>query len=294
MARFKPTDFRVHSDAGRTDVRIIKLDVPTAPKIEKYDPASLHRPGQGDYEDAKGKFGALAATDPERESKGQKDRRFVLAPLVRGYLAVEEEERRAIEERVRVRVEALSDEARAEAAAVGYQDGLERGYQEAFRKFKAEAAGRLQSFDQLLAESENAKREIFAANERFLMELIFRIARMVLLRELKADDKFILRLTRELIERVGVKEHITVRIHPEDATTAGMLKGELEKTFAGLSNLNVEASNQVKRGGCVVETEWNAIDASVQEQLERVYAALIGHGGGHEGSPPAGDAGQTA
>lgn len=277
MARFKQSDFKIHSDAAKAgDVRIIKLDVPAAPKVERYSLETLQRPGHGDYEESKKKFGAMAATDPERESKGQKDRRFVLAPLVRGHLAVEEEERRAIEERVRVRVEALSDEARGEAAAVGYQDGLERGYQEAFKKFRAEAADRIAAFDQLLSESENAKREIFEANERFLMELIFRISRMVLLRELKTDEKFLLRLARELIERVGVKENLTVRINPEDATTAVMLKEELEKSFSTLSNLTVEASNQVKRGGCVVVTEWNAIDASIQEQLERVYSALLG------------------
>jgi flagellar biosynthesis/type III secretory pathway protein FliH len=43
-----------------------------------------------------------------------------------------------------------------------------------------------------------------------------------------------------------------------------------------LKNLTVEFSNQAHRGGCILETEWNAIDASLDTQFAGIYEALVG------------------
>ena len=52
---------------------------------------------------------------------------------------------------------------------------------------------------------EGLKAEIYRANERFLIETVFRVARMVALKEISADKDYLSRLTHDLIERtVGV------------------------------------------------------------------------------------------
>src|SRR4051812_19908756 len=132
MTPFEKTDFHIStSSEDPTEVRIVKIDTQAAPVISEFAFRALKAPGQGSYEKNKAKFGPIAATDPERAGRPQKDRRFSLNPLVREPLSVEEEERRVIEEKVRARIDAMADEAKAEAAAVGYEDGLEKGYQEA-------------------------------------------------------------------------------------------------------------------------------------------------------------------
>jgi flagellar assembly protein FliH len=212
--------------------------------------------------------------------RSQKDTRFSLSSLLRKPLSVEEEERRTIEEKVRARVSSVADEVRERARTEGYQEGLKKGYEEAFRRFQGEGAERLARFEKLMDAAETAKQDIFRANERYLIELIFRIARMVLLREAKADRQLVFRLARELIERVGVRENIRIRIHPDDATTIEMLKEGIEQTLGSMKNLQIEVSKEVRSGGCAIETEWNAIDASIDTQLDGLYDALIGSGGG--------------
>jgi len=276
--KFTKSGFNNHDirgETGTTDVRVVKLDQDSTPVVRSFEFERLSSPGQGGYEAVKSRYGALAATDNERGSRTQKDRRFSLSELIREPLSVEQEERRVIEEKVRARVAAMSEEAKAEAAAVGYEDGLEKGYQEAFQKFQQEGAERIAEFEKMLQQAESAKQEIFHANERFLVELVFRVARTILLRELKADKEYVVRLAREVVDRVGVRDNVTVKLNPEDLTSATMLKEGLEKSFGEMNNLNVEASSQVRRGGCIVETEWNLIDASIEEQLQHVYQALI-------------------
>jgi flagellar assembly protein FliH len=242
--------------------------------VQPFEFPALRAQGQHDYPTLKAKCGPLAVTDPDRGVKNRKDARFALNPLVRDPLAIEEEERRAIEERVVKRVEMVEKEAKAAATEAGYKDGLKKGRDEAFAKFNKDAEARLTKFDGLLAEFENAKTQIFKANERFVLEMISRISRMVLLRELKTDKEYLLRLTRELIERVGVRDHITIRFNPDDMQTVATLKNDLEQTLGALKNLNIEASAGVRLGGCELETQWNAIDASVETQLQGIYDAL--------------------
>jgi flagellar assembly protein FliH len=258
------------------EIRVVKLDTGSAPVVQQFNFGRLHRAGEGDYQATRAKFGSLSSTDTDRAPKGQRDKRFSINPLLRDTLSIEEEERRVIEEKVRVKIEATQAEARAKAHEEGYKAGLEQGHQEAYQRFAQEAVERLRNFDSMLKEAETAKFEIFRGNERFLMELVFRMARMITLKEIATDKDYVLRLARELIERIGVRENIRIRINPEDAKTAEILKPGLEAALGQLKNVTVEASPQVRLGGCIVETEWNAIDASLERQFEGLHEALIG------------------
>lgn len=277
---FKGFDIRkdpAPSPTKSESARIVKGEAQAQPVVQQYDFGSI-KAGKQTYSAVKEKYGALAATDVERASRAQKDRRFSLNHLVRGPLSVDEEERRAIADKVKAEVDAQAGEARRKAAEAGYQEGLKRGYEEAFRNFKDEGRSRIEQLERLLAAAEAAKGEIFRANERFLVDLIYRMGKMVMLRELSTDKEYVRRLASELIERVGVRENIKVHISPEDKETLLMLKEELEQSFGGLKNLTVEASPQVNGGGCFIETEYNAIDASVETQLQGIREALLGQG----------------
>jgi flagellar assembly protein FliH len=277
MSHFKPSQFDVKGEDGiKTDVRVVKLETGGAPQIRAFAFNQLKQAGKGDYQTVKAKYGPLAATDQDRHSKSPRDSRFSINPLLRDPLAVETEERRVIDERVRVQIEDIKEQSSAEGAERGYQAGLKKGYEEAFAQFRTESADRLASFDSLLKNFESLKHEMFKANERFLLETIFRISKMVLLKELQADDKYLLRLCSELVERVGTKDNITVKLSVQDQKTIEMLREELPKIMGEMKNLRFETSDQIVDGGCSIETQWSAIDATVDTQLKGIYEALIG------------------
>lgn len=282
MNKFGKSDFgriQIKTEAEvspGTEIRVMKLDTGAAPVVQQFNFGKLAKAGDGNYQATKAKFGSLASTDTDAKAKSQRDRRFSINPLLRDPLSIADEERRVIEEKVAARIEEISAEARAKAQEEGYKNGLEQGHQEAYTRFATEAVERLRNFDAMLLEAENAKHEIFRANERFLMELVFRMARMVTLKEIAGDRDYVLRLAQELIERIGVRENIRLRINPEDAKTAEILKPGLEATLGTLKNITIEATPSVKLGGCVIETEWNAIDASLDRQFQGIHEALIG------------------
>lgn len=260
------------------DLGVIKCDENEGPAIQEYQFESIQ--SQSDYLHAKSKFGALAATDLDKKKTNKhltkRDNRFQVSPVLREILSIEEEEKRAIEEKVRTRVSTLSDEIKERAWSSGYEEGKKQGYNDSFQKYKDEGQIRVKEFEKFISECENAKAEIFKSNERFLIELIYRITRMILLKELETDKEYLLRLTKELIEKVGVRDNITIKLNTEDMATAEQLKAGLTKSLGILSNLGIEMSNAVKRGGCVIETQWNVIDANIETQLHGIYEGLLG------------------
>lgn len=273
LADLKKFDVREESGNAQ-EMRVVKLELPDTPTVSEFRVGRIRKPGEGDYAATKAKFGALAATDPDH--KQGPTQKFSINSLLREPLSIEQEERRAIEERVQATVTELAAKAKEEASQLGYQDGLAKGHEEAFVKFKQEAEARMQRFEALMAELENARQEILRANERFLISLVIRISRMVILRELKTDENYIQRLAADLIERVGVRENIKVRISPEDSETLGMLKDGIEKSLGAMKNLSIEVDSKVPQGGCSIETQWNAIDATIDRALEGIAQSLIG------------------
>jgi flagellar assembly protein FliH len=280
MSHFKPGQMSIKEEDGKgSAIRVVKLETGGAPQVKDFAFNHLKQAGKGDYNVIKAKYGSLAATDEERRGRSTRDSHFSINPLLRDPLAVEHEELRVIEARVTEQVESIREDASTKGTAQGYEAGLKKGYDEAFSKFQEEGASRIQSLEGFIKEFEGLKKDMHKANEHFLMEMTFRIAKMVMLKELSTDKDYLLRLSHELIERVGLKDNITVRVSLQDQQTIEMLKTELPKTMGELKNLQIETSDQIPSGGCTVETQWNAIDASIDTQLKGIYEALMGSGG---------------
>lgn len=276
MSKFRQSDFKVQTDPSLRSSRVVKMEQGVVHRVEDFQMPILQELGKGDYSVVRSKFGSLAQTDDDYPVRDQKDRRFNLSQLVRTHLAVDQEERRALDQRVNEKLELMAEETRIEAEKQGYQQGFKKGFDEANKDFSAQALNRIQRLENLILEFEEAKQLIFKSNERFLIDLVYRISKMILLKELSVDRDYILRLVGELVQRLETRENISIKINPDDAESIGMIKGYLEKIFGSMRNLSVEVSNQVQLGGCLIETDWNAIDASIETQMREIYDALLG------------------
>ena len=230
-------ELKVNTEPKKSnEVKIIKLDQgQKLQEVLKLQMNPIQKIQQKSYQEFKAKVNSSSLENPSVAHKHQRDRRFSINPLLRDPLSIEEEERKAIEEKVRVRVEAVAEKAKAEAAEIGYQAGLKKGFEESAKELKAEGAVSLDKFNSLVSEIENAKAEIFEANERFLIELVFRIARNIILKELAVDKEYLSRLTKELVGKLGVRDNVTIRINPEDADIIEKLQDKLRKNLWGTS-----------------------------------------------------------
>ena len=248
--------------------RVVKLDEPLEFKVHSYGFNRLNKVQKEGSLIKSAAYGDLAA-------KIQKSTKFQLNPLLRENLQVENEEKRRIDERVNEKFALLAEQTKKDAEAAGYQEGLKRGHEEAFKKFQKDADDRIQKLTTLIEELESQKAKITEANEKIFLEIIYKIARAVLLKELSADKEYILRLVKELSSTLELKEYIRISVHPRDMESIAQIREELKKSFENLKNIHIVASESVKSGGCMVETELMAIDARVDTQLQKIYESVL-------------------
>jgi flagellar assembly protein FliH len=200
--------------------------------------------------------------------------RFQMSHLAREALGIGAAERQHIEQAVAERVRAEVEVARAIGIKEGYAEGLAKGHSDGLVELRETSNLKLERLDTLLASMEVAKVAIFEANQKFLIDLCFRVSRSVLLRELSTDRDYIIRLARELVERMGIRENLTLKLHPDDHAMIEELRLGLQASMGTMRNLSIETSKEVRGGGVVLETEWGAIDASLDTQLANIQLAL--------------------
>jgi flagellar assembly protein FliH len=203
------------------------------------------------------------------------DSRFRVSDLARPHLPVHEEERREVESRVRAQVDAIAKETHDAALARGLEEGREIGRREANDEVRASAAPMLDRLQALVSEFDGVKKSMYEANERFLTELVLRIARKVCMKEVGGNAEYVQRLARTMIEQSGARENIRVRLHPSQLEAIEGLRADLAKTLGELRNLQVELSSEVPEGGCAVETDFCSMKASLDSQIDAIHESLV-------------------
>ena len=257
---------------------VIEIDDEKGLQIREFEFQNFSKPGTQDYGDVKKRLGSLAITDSEHESKNIKDRRFFLNPYTKKSLSIQNEELRAIESSVQDQIQKRIEQSKVEASRLGFEEGFTQGLAQGLQEFKAQSVDKLTQIENFLNQAESAKMDLYKANEKFIIQLVYRLAKMVLLKELKEDRAHIGRLIESLIRETRAREYIIVRVNPQDLEAVSLIKPELKASFSQLSNIKVESTGDVPVGGCQIETEWTQIETDINLQLKAIEQNLLGGG----------------
>jgi len=152
----------------------------------------------------------------------------------------------------------------------GFNQGREEGYNTGQTQVQQHAT-RLKTLIDLLSAPLT---ELDEAVIQQMLELVTIIARQVIRRELRADPGQVIAVVRECIKALPIAARkVYIHLHPEDAElvrNAFSIDDNMEQTW------KVIEDPVLTRGGCRIEAEQSKIDASVEQQLNRVIANLLG------------------
>lgn len=157
-----------------------------------------------------------------------------------------------------------------QAREAGYQRGLEEGKTAFTRKVE----GVLEMYNRLVEELRRKREDFLDSLEPQVLALAKLIAQRVIDREVTLDDRLIARTVRRALAEVSDRQKIRVTVNPADLAVTRELVPELRLELPGIETIEVEASEQVSRGGCVVESELMRVDARLETLLTRVLEAL--------------------
>ena len=206
---------------------------------------------------------------------GEKRTDFRIDHSVSEQTGIGELERLSIEERVEQQALIKVKEMQEEAYKAGHLLGRDEGNKAGFEECKLELAKRLESFDDFLFKIENLKAQLISHNEVFLLKLLYQMASKIAMVEIAEKPEIILEVLKQVAEAAQVDQKMTVKLAPSDLKFIVETQEKLSKNFDFIKNLKLEEAPEMSPGGCRVETNYGAINATVEQRVEKLWHSLI-------------------
>jgi flagellar assembly protein FliH len=210
----------------------------------------------------------------DREQDPQGISQFSINPLVAETTGVTEQERRTYQEKleteVLARLKAIEEKAFGEAYALGMQDGREK----AFNDSNDEIKSALESLGHAAGVLTNLKQQLFVDNEAHFIKTIFHIAKALAMKEINESPDAVINVLKKAVENAQSEEEITIRLNPKDNEFLQTVKKDAGNPLEKIPRLKFEISETVTRGGCMVETNYGLIDASVEQRISKLWTVL--------------------
>ncbi len=171
----------------------------------------------------------------------------------------------------RSQADQIATEARTAGYEAGYAEGLQRAEGELSDLFRfAEGAVReiAETRTRMLEESETA-----------LVALAVQVAEKILQTSLELEPHRIADVLRGALRKAYVRDHVQVVCNPDDLALVEGASQDLQAQVGTLKNLELIGDRRISRGGVIVRTPGGDVDATLESQLDRLRAAMLGGDG---------------
>lgn len=207
----------------------------------------------------------------KRQREDGFEQTFRIDRIVAEQTGIAELERLSIEEKVEQEALGRIKEVQEKAYEEAYQLGLDEGRERAFQERQSELDEKIAHLNSVVANVQNLKSDLITYNETHILSLTFFMARRLILDEVAARPELVLNIIKSAIENAQEEENITVRLSPSDYQFVEDTKSKLGKDYESLKGATFEASENITSGGCIIETNYGDVDATIEKRLEKLW-----------------------
>jgi flagellar assembly protein FliH len=197
---------------------------------------------------------------------------FTMSDPIRLQTGVGEIEQASIELRIENLVLDRLKEIQESAHQHAFGLGLEEGRKQAYQAHSEEIKQSLVKFENLIRKISDMKTEILKFNESSMIDLIFQVGKSLALKELQFDREAILSLVRRAVEDNISEERITIHLSKEQFDFLEALRKEEKLEFGFLNKVGLEINSKIQTGGCLIETNYGEIDATIEQRLGKLWS----------------------
>lgn len=167
---------------------------------------------------------------------------------------------------ISARLAHLEQEAYEKGFAQGQKDGEELG-----RRQYETLANRLK---EILKSLDEAVSEHVLTLEPQLFSLLKVMVEKLVLKEVSTSPEVIKTCLREALGHVVEQTQVKIHLHPDDVEFLEEVLGELREEFARIRDFEILSDPNLSRGGCLLETEFGLIDATLDRRWREIFAKL--------------------
>ncbi len=110
-----------------------------------------------------------------------------------------------------------------------------------------------------------------------IVRLAIAVAERIVAAEIRQDRRVVERTVKAALEDLACHGELHVRVHPDDQPLVQELLESDETLLGRLSNLRVTGDPSIEHGGCIVESDYETVDANISTQSAEIYLSLSQH-----------------
>lgn len=205
------------------------------------------------------------------EVKRQTDQAQVIKTQAETEVAKIKAEAQAEAERIIAEAQAERDKIINESKKQGYDTGYEAGYQDG----QKEAERLVERMHSILDNVMKRREEILSETEYQIVELVVLMARKVVKIISENQKTVIMNNVLQSLKKVKGRGDVTIRVNLADAKlTTEHIQDFIDRVEA-VKGITVVEDTTVEKGGCIVETDFGAIDARISSQLTELEQKIM-------------------
>ena len=203
-----------------------------------------------------------------------KESTFRLNELIAEQTGVKSAQKKILEDHVQVLVLKGLKDVEEKAYREAYELGLDVGRKEAYDTYLNEYKELLGHLDDLVAKLGNLSAELVSHNESKIIKLVYYMAQRLAMDEIENKDEQILGVLQKVIGEVQKEDKVVIKLSQADLEFVTDVRERLGPEFKFLAESKLEVSNELKKGGCLIETNFGVVDASIEERVNRLWSEL--------------------
>ncbi|MEK7773588.1 MAG: FliH/SctL family protein [Deltaproteobacteria bacterium] len=159
-----------------------------------------------------------------------------------------------------------------------YESGFMAGEKAGFELGRQKAEVVFNGLSGILEELAGYKEGLYKECEKEVVGLCLAIAKKAAQIEVEKNGDAVMGSVREALKAVVAAGKIVIKINPKDIATLNQYKAELSRYGDGVKGVTIEGDENVLKGGCVIETNYGEVDATIdtimfgiEERLKNAY-----------------------
>lgn len=234
------------------------------------------------WEDEKAKMLAKAQADADQIVKNAEDAAFAQVKHQSDQAAViksqAQKEAQDIVEKAKAEAQDIISNAKIEEKSIfekSKSDGFKAGHEEGYKAGNEEAQRLVERIHKMIEAVQAKRQEILDNTEQQIVNLVILIVRKVVKIMSENQKSVIMSNVLQALKKVKGSGDVTLRVNLADVKLTTEHIKDFIRQVENIKNISVVEDSSVEKGGCIVETDFGAIDARISSQLNELETQIL-------------------
>ncbi|MBR4385781.1 MAG: flagellar assembly protein FliH, partial [Treponema sp.] len=155
------------------------------------------------------------------------------------------------------------------------KEGYDKGHEEGYQTGNAEADRLVERLHKIIDSVQDKRQDILDNTEQQIVDLVLLMTRKVVKIMSENQKSVIMANVVQALKKVKGRGDVTLRVNLADIKLTTDHVKDFINQVENIKNISIVEDSSVDRGGCIVETDFGAIDARIASQLSELETKIL-------------------